>query len=400
MATAAYPDPTKFDLKPFKIDISSKVSHLKTLVRNTRLPAKPLYPDLGADKGIQLDFLSSLKEEWVTSYDWDAEQATLNEFKHFTAVIEGLTVHFIHEKSADADAIPVILLHGWPASFHEFTPVIKPLTQSSTNAAGKKASFNVVVPSLPGFVFSSLPPVNWTTDDTARIFNTLMTDVLGYPKYAVHATDWGCIMGYSLYSNFATTVRAAQFDFIPFSPPSREEMAAENITLTPEQNVTVARCTTARTTGLGFRDMQTNKPNDVGLSLYDNPVGQLAWMGGKIKLWSDPRAGMPPSQLNSTAILTLISLYYLTDSFLSSLWIYVANPEAFSSVYSNKASTDAPMLFSQYKYNVAYWPEEFVAKVGNLVSYTVHEFGGHFPGLDNPPAMIADIREVASYWKV
>jgi pimeloyl-ACP methyl ester carboxylesterase len=82
------------------------------------------------------------------------------------------------------------LLFLLPGSFHEFTPVIKPLTQSSTNAAGKKASFNVVVPSLPGFVFSSLPPVNWTTDDTARIFNTLMTDVLGYPKYAVHATDW------------------------------------------------------------------------------------------------------------------------------------------------------------------------------------------------------------------
>ncbi|KAJ7884148.1 Alpha/Beta hydrolase protein [Mycena olivaceomarginata] len=378
-------NPTKFELKPFKIDLSSKVPHLKTLVHNTRLPAKPLYPDLGADKGIQLYFLSSLKEEWVTSYDWDAEQATLNEFKHFTAVIEGLTVHFIHEKSADADAIPVILLHGWPGSFHEFTPVIKPLTQSSTNAAGKKVSFNVVVPSLPGFVFSSLPPVNWTTDDTARIFNTLMTDVLGHPK----AASWGTPF---------TACGAIRLH--PFSPPSRDQMAAENIALTAERNVTVARYTTARTTGLGFRDMQTNKPNDVGLSLYDNPVGQLAWMGGKIKLWSDPRAGMPPSQLNSTAILTLISLYYLTDSFLSSLWIYVANPEAFSSVYPNKASTDAPMLFSQYKYNVAYWPEEFIAKVGNLVSYTVHEFGGHFPGLDNPPEMIADIREVASYWKV
>ncbi|KAJ7817688.1 hypothetical protein B0H14DRAFT_1384509 [Mycena olivaceomarginata] len=148
-------------------------------------------------------------------------------------------------------------------------------------------------------------------------------------------------------------------------------MAAEYITLTAEQNVTEARCTAASTTGLGFRDMQTNKLNDVGLSLYDNPVGQLAWMGGKIKLWSDPRAGTPSSQLNSTAILTLISLYYLTDSFLSSVWIYVVNPESLSSVYTNKASSiDAPMLFSQYKYNVAYWPEEFVAKVGNFVSYT------------------------------
>ncbi|KAJ7327572.1 hypothetical protein DFH08DRAFT_1084728 [Mycena albidolilacea] len=169
-------------------------------------------------------------------------------------------------------------------------------------------------------------------------------------------------------STVLTTVRAAQFAFIPFSPPSREQIAADNITLTTEQNVTEARCTVANTTGLGFRDMQTNKPNDVGLSLYDNPVGQVD--GRKNQALSDLRAGTPSSQLNSTANLTLIPLYYLTDSFLSSLWIYVVNPESFSSVYTNKASSmDAPMLFSQYKYNVAYWPEEFVAKVGNFVSY-------------------------------
>ncbi|KAJ6568918.1 Alpha/Beta hydrolase protein, partial [Mycena capillaripes] len=108
----------------------------------------------------------------------------------FTAVIEGLMVHFIHKKSADADAIPVILFHRWPGSFYEFMPVIKPLTQSWTNTAGKKVLYNIVVPSLPGFVFSSLPPVNWTMNDTARVFNTLIIDVLGYPKYGGHATDW------------------------------------------------------------------------------------------------------------------------------------------------------------------------------------------------------------------
>jgi pimeloyl-ACP methyl ester carboxylesterase len=129
-------------------------------------------------------------------------------FNHFTAVIEGQTVHFIHERSADTDAIPVILVHGWPGiillsisvikltgylragSFQEFLPVIKPLTQSWTSPTGKKLSYNVVVPSLPGFVFSSAPPLDWTVNDTARIFNTLMTDVLGYSTYAVHSTDW------------------------------------------------------------------------------------------------------------------------------------------------------------------------------------------------------------------
>ncbi|KAJ7183808.1 Alpha/Beta hydrolase protein [Mycena filopes] len=395
----ASPGPSNFKLQPFKIDLSSKVPHLKDLLRATRLPAKEHYPALGPEKGIELDVLSELKEEWLTRYDWDAEQARLNQFKHFTAVIEGQKVHFMHEKSADADAIPIILLHGWPSSFHEFTHVIKPLTESWTNASGKKVSFNVVVPSLPGFVFSSAPPTSWTTDDTARIFNTLMTDVLGYPKYAVHGTDWGCVVGYSLYKNFPATVRAGQFVFIPFIPPSREQMTAEGVVITGEVEVTLGRMMAAGTTGLGFRDMQTNKPGDVGLSLYDNPVGQLAWMGGNIMRWSDPRAGTGPSQLTSTELLTMISLYSLTDSFPSSLLIYGANPGAFGAVYT-KAPTDAPMLFSQHKYNVACWPREFVAKVGNLVSYKVHEFGGHFPAIDNPSATIADIREVAEHWEV
>ncbi|KAJ7112237.1 hypothetical protein C8R44DRAFT_882627 [Mycena epipterygia] len=118
---------------------------------------------------------------------------------------------------------------------------------------------------------------------------------------------------------------------------------------------------------------------------YDSPAGQLAWIGSKFKVWSDPRAGTPPSVLNNTAILTSVSLYYLTDSFLSSVWIYGQNPNAFR--------------VSQYEYNFGLWPKEFVAKVGNLVSYKFHDFGGHFSGLDNPPAFIQDIRDIGLYFE-
>ncbi|KAJ7467178.1 Alpha/Beta hydrolase protein [Mycena latifolia] len=387
-----------FNVKPFKIDLSSRVPHLKDLIRNSRLPAKALYPNAGIYKGIELDFLRELKSEWAESFDWEAQQEELNQFKHYTTVIEGQTVHFVHEKSEDPDAIPLILLHGWPGSFYEFAPVIKPLSQPWTSATGKKVSYNVVVPSLPGFVFSSPPPENWTVDDTARIFNTLMTEVLGYSTYTVHGTDWGCAVGYSLYSFFNTTVRAAQFVFIPFFPPSAQEIAENNITLSDEQKVTEQRSTEWFTTGLAYFQEQTNKPNDIGLALYDSPVGQLAWIGGLSQRGSDPRAGTPPSVLNTTATLTSISLYYLTDSFLSSVWIYAQNPNGFHTVYT-KANTDAPMLFSQYEYNIALWPQEYVAKVGNLVSYKFHDFGGHFAGLDNPPALIEDIREMGLYFK-
>ncbi|KAJ7239609.1 Alpha/Beta hydrolase protein [Mycena haematopus] len=380
-----------FNLKPFTVNLTAEIPHFKTLVENTRLPTKALYP-VGPDQGIELDVLRQLKTEWVTTFDWEKQQSEFNQFSHFTAVIEGQSVHFVHEKSTESDAIPVILLHGWPGSFHEFLPVIEPLTQSST-IAGKKVSYNVVVPSLPGFVFSSAPPLNWTVDDTARIFNTLMTEVLGYSTYTIHGTDWGSAVAYSLYSSFNTTVRAAHFVFLPFSPPSAEELAENNITLSALQEVTEQR--QANFT-YGYLTEQSTKPNDIGLALYDNPVGQLAWIAGNIKLWSDPRAGTPPSVLNNTAILTSVSLYYLTNSFLSSVWIYAQN--SLKTVYT-KAPTDAPLLFTQYEYNVAVWPQEYVAKVGNLVSYTVHDFGGHFAGLDNPPALIEDIRNMAQYFK-
>ncbi|KAJ7162091.1 Alpha/Beta hydrolase protein [Mycena filopes] len=384
-----------FNVHPFKIDLRRELPRLKNLVNNTRLPAKPLYPGAGQDKGIELDFLRELQTEWSTTFNWEAQQAELNKLHHFTANIEGLTVHFVHEKSKDPNAIPLILLHGWPGWFSEFLPIIKPLTQTA-NINGTSVSYNVVVPSLPGFLFSSPPPTNWTTDDTARIFNTLMTDVLGYKTYALYGTDWGSVVGYSLYSSFNTTVRAAHFVFLPFLPPSAEDIAANNITLSDVQEVAEQQAIIWATSGHGYFTEQSTKPNDIGLALYDSPVGQLAWIGGKFKLWSDPRAGTPPSVLNHTAILTSVSLYYLTDSFLSSVWIYAQSPNGFAPVYT-KAPTDAPMLFSQFEYNLLY-PEQYVAKAGNLVSYKVHDFGGHYPGLDNPPALLEDIREMGLHY--
>ncbi|KAJ7092524.1 Alpha/Beta hydrolase protein [Mycena crocata] len=380
-----------FKLRPFKIDLGAQIPRLHSLVNNTLLPEKELYPAAGPVFGIGLDTVRELKDEWLHSYNWSSEQEKLNEVAHYTAVVEGLTIHFLHEKSKDPDAIPIIMLHGWPGSFYEFFPVIKPLTQASTSSTGKKVSFHVVVPSLPGFVFSSPAPANWTVSDNARVFNTLMTEVLGYSKYAMHGTDWGANIGYHMYSEFNTTVRAAQFSFIPFFPPTDAELAANNITLSPVNAIAHQNWLAWGTTG-------NSRPNDLGLALYDNPVGQLAWVAAKWKRWSDPRAGTPPSVLNNTAILTGVSLYVLTHTFISAAWIYAQNPNAYPTVYT-KAPTDAPLLYAAYAYNNGFWTEEYAAQVGNLVSYVEHDFGGHFPGLDNPPALIEDIRRLGPYFK-
>ncbi|KAJ6573917.1 Alpha/Beta hydrolase protein [Mycena vulgaris] len=398
LVSTAWASTCNATVHPFRIDLGKGIPHLEALVKNTHLPEKALYPAAGIEFGVELDFLRDLQSQWVGEYDWAKEEAELNKFAHYTTTIGSQIVHFVHEKSHDKDAIPLLLIHGWPGSFQEFLPVIKPLTQSWTSPTGKKVSYNVIVPSLPGFVFSSAGPQNWTVADTGRLFNTLMTDVLGYSEYALHATDWGGGVGYAMYKSYNTSVRAAHFAFLPFAPPSPQDIADNNITLSEIAQVTLQRTVEWNTIGNAYFLEQTVKPNDISLALYDNPVGQLAWIGGNFKLWSDPRAGTAPSALTHTAILTATSLYYLTKSFQSAAWIYAQNAGAFSDAYT-KAATDAPMFFSQFKYNILLWPREYVAKVGNLVWYKEHDFGGHFAGIDNPPALIEDLREMGDYFE-
>lgn len=233
---------------------------------------------------------------------------------------------------------------------------------------GTAVSFDVIIPSLPGFAFSPAPPANWTVDDTARIMNTLMVDALGYEKYAIHGTDWGSGIAYSLYNGFSSHVRASHFAFIPFFPPDFAGLAAQNITLDAAETFEETNVVTWSTKGNAYFLEQTYEPNTIGLALYDNPVGQLAWIGNKFIVWSDPRQGTPPSTITHNEILRTISLYYLTRSFISAAFIYAQNPSGFKQNYT-KANTDAPLLFSAFKYNVGFWPPALVAKVGNLVSY-------------------------------
>ncbi|KAJ7054186.1 Alpha/Beta hydrolase protein [Mycena amicta] len=386
-------------LSPFTVNLTRNVPHLQLLLQHTHLPTHTLYPDAGIDLGIQLDFLSALRDEWTNEYDWKQQEASLNELSHFTAAVEGINIHFVREKSRGPNAIPLLLLHGWPGSFQEYLPTIKPLTELWTSPTGQQLSFDVVVPSLPGFVFSSAPPQNWSTNDTARVFNTLMTKILGYKTFAVHGSDRGAQIAYHMYSVFNASVRAAHVHSLPFLAPTPDEISAANITLSSITQVTEQRTVNYRATGMSYFTEQTLKPNTIGLALYDNPIGQLAWIGGNIQLWSDPRAGTPPSVLNSTTLLTMVSLYYLTKTFQSSVWVYAQNPNTFSADYVAPL-TDAPLGFSVFEYDLMLWPKEYVNRAtNNLAFYNEHDFGGHFPGLDNPPALIADLRELGTHFK-
>ncbi|RYP64372.1 hypothetical protein DL771_008766 [Monosporascus sp. 5C6A] len=348
-------------IEPFKVDLSKNVPRMLDLVKNTKLPDKSVYSSLGPTAGIDLDVLKQLQREWIYDFDWKVEEEDMNSYNHFTTTIENLKIHFIHERSGAPDAIPLLLLHGWPGSFLEVLPVVKPLTQKAKTSTGRDVSFDIIIPSLPGFAFSQAPPPSWTVVDTARIFHTLMTDILGYRTFAVNGTDWGCGIAYSLYEQYTAATRAAHFSMIPFFPMLQDQLAANNIRLTPDEQFQEERFMKWSTTGNGYFVTQATKPTTIGLALHDNPVGQLAWIGQQIIDWSDPRAGTGPLEYT-------------------------------------KAPTDAPMLYSNFKYNNVFFPRALVQKVGNLVHWKNHDFGGHFPGVDNPSALISDVRELGNYW--
>jgi pimeloyl-ACP methyl ester carboxylesterase len=253
--------------------------------------------------------------------------------------------------------------------------LVKELTQRFSLPDGTTVSFDIIIPSLPGFAFSEAPPANWTVDDTARIMNTLMVDILAYEKYAVHGTDWGAGVAYSLYDHFSTHVRASHFVFLPFYPQDPAALAKLNITLNSLETFEESRYIDWATTGQGYFNELSTEPNTIGLALYDNPVGQLAFIGQEFLIWSDPRQGTAPSMLTHNEILRTVSLYYLTQTIVSSGFIYAQNPNGFKANYT-RAQNDAPLLYSGFKYNVGFWQQTLVAKVGNLVSYksTFHAF--------------------------
>lgn len=177
---------------------------------------------------------------------------------HFTAKIEGQTIHFIHQKANDPDSVPLLLLHGWPGSFLEMVPLIDELNKKAKETGGKQR-FHIVIPSLPGFGFSSAPPAGWTTDDTARILNTLMHKVLGYPHYALHATDYGSMVGYSAYDQFNQTVRAAHLVFLPFVGLTTEQIQDQGITLSAGEEYAQQRLLDWQSSGNTYALQHTTK---------------------------------------------------------------------------------------------------------------------------------------------
>jgi epoxide hydrolase len=371
------------EITPFRIDISQdSLDDLQQRLAQTRWPSP--VPTAGWEAGVPLDYLKELAEYWRTKYDWRAHEARLNEFAQFTTLIDGQNVHFLHVRSPEPDALPLILTHGWPGSVAEFMNIIGPLTDPARHGGDRTDAFHVVAPSLPGFGFSSpLTGSGWTTDRVAHAWATLM-GCLGYHRYGAQGGDTGAIVSPQLGRidpEHVIGVHVNNLGTFPSGDPGE---------LTGLSETDQARLALMGAWGAdmsGYAIVQSTRPQTIAYALTDSPVGQLAWIVEKFKEWTDPSAGLPENAVDRDLILTDVSIYWLTGTAGSAARIYYEDARSWG---QTKPRSSVPTGVAVFPNDITLRP--LAERDHNLVHWTEFDRGGHFAALEAPDLLTDDVR--------
>lgn len=374
-------------IRAFRIEIpQADLDDLHERLARTRWPDE--LPDVGWSRGVPLEYLKELADYWRTRYDWRTWEAKLNAFPQFTTTIEGQNIHFLHVRSPEADALPLILTHGWPGSVVEFLDVIGPLTNPRAHGGDPADAFHVVIPSLPGYGFSGpTHDVGWATERTAKAWAELMRR-LGYERYGAQGGDWGAFVAPELGRAapdhvVGVHVNAATMGFIPFGPVEPDELA----TFTDAEKLRLERLNRFLSEGNGYFQIQATRPQTLAYALTDSPVGQLAWIVEKFKEWTNPSAELPESAIDRDRILTDVMLYWLTRTAGSSARLYYENMHA--SNWGQQPGT-APTGVAVFAEDVAI--RRYAERANNIVHWSEFDRGGHFAALEAPDLLVGDIR--------
>lgn len=358
--------------KPFTIDIpKAKLKELHKRLDETHFPEAPA--NAGWSYGASEDYMKELVKYWRHEYDWRAAEEELNELDHFMANIDGTKIHFIHQKSSNPNATPLLLIHAWPDSFYRFHKVIPMLSEK----------FDVIVPSLPGFGFSDHVAMN--SSQTADIFAKLMHDELGYEDFVVSSGDIGTDITRALATNHENLVKGVHLTDVGF-PNGSEDFT----TMTPEEQVFAGKCQGWWYTEAAYNLLQSTKPQTISFALADSPVGLAAWMVEKFEAWTD---GGIEKALSKDEILTNITLYYVTDTIASATRTYAENTRA---AYATGRPQPAKKI--EVPTAVAVFPAEMVPTVkpwaersANVVRFNEMPKGGHFGALEQPKLFADDV---------
>jgi pimeloyl-ACP methyl ester carboxylesterase len=386
-ATPTAPENADEAIRPFHIAIpEANLRDLRGRLGRTRWPDE--LPGAEWSRGVPLGYLKELAEYWRTTYDWRAWEAKLNEFPQFTTTIDGQTIHFLHVRSPEPTALPLIITHGWPGSVVEFLDVIGPLSDPRAHGGDPADAFHLVIPSLPGYGFSGpTHDAGWTTARTAKAWAELMRR-LDYERYGAQGGDWGAFvapeLGRAAPDHVAGVhVNAATFGFIPFGPVDPEELA----TFTEAEKLRLERLNRFLTDGNAYFQIQATRPQTLAYALTDSPVGQLAWIVEKFKEWTYPAADLPESAISRDRMLTDVMLYWLTGTAGSSARLYYENAHG-SSWGQQPGST--PIGVAVFAEDVAI--RRYAERGNNIVHWSEFDRGGHFAAMEAPDLLVGDVR--------
>ncbi len=371
----------------FKIDVPEDVIQ-KIYTRVKEYPWHEMPDDGGWSYGTNLNYMKDFCDYWINKFNWREQERKINKFHHYASLVNDINIHFIHEKGSGKGPIPLLISHGWPGSIVEFLNIIDPLAHPEKHNGNIEDSFDVIVPSLPGFGFSDRPSRPIGPRKMARYFDLLMTDTLGYSNYLAQGGDWGGAI--SSWLGFEhPACQAIHINILtmrhPDGPKGKEEKEwAKNFEI--EQIMEN-----------GYRTQQATKPQTLSYAMMDSPVGVAAWIIEKFNSWSDTVGDDIESVHSKDSLLTNIMIYLITKTFNTASWIYYGRTEEGGRILSPEGKrVEVPTAAALFPAELLSCPpRSYAERIYNIKQWTEMPRGGHFAALEQPDLLIEDIRTFA-----
>jgi pimeloyl-ACP methyl ester carboxylesterase len=361
------------------------VDDMRARLRRARLAA----PDgAGWERGVPRSWLASLLADWE-AFDTAAFQARLDRLPHLEADVDGQLIHLVHVPGRGPGPLPLLLTHGWPGSFCEYLDLIPLLADPAAHGGDPADAFTVVVPSLPGFGFSSAPPPGGlAAPAVAALWHRLMTGGLGYPRFAAHGSDLGAGVTAWLARDFPASVAGIHLATPGLAAPPRPWSPAE------ERFLAEAAAWTAQEGG--YAHEHATKPSTLGAALHDSPAGLAAWIGEKVSAWSAVTGGGQPA-FGRDLLLGTLTLYWVTGTITSSLlpyWAYAHDPGAVAPAGEPPGVPTAVSIFGGERIPFPKPPRELAERYFTVTAWAEHDRGGHFPAVAEPALLAQTLRDV------
>lgn len=371
-------------ITPYRIAVPQEdLDDLHSRLARTRWPDEPAGIDWSF--GVPVSYMRELAEYWRTSYDWRAVETRLNSIPQFMTEIDGQTIHVLHVRSPEPDAVPLLMTHGWPSSIAQYIDMIGPLSDPRAFGGDPSDAFHLVIPSPPGFGFSGpTRETGWTIARVAAAWAELMRR-LGYERYLAHGSDFGAVTTRHLGLIDAKHLAAVHVTQVFDATVSQEDADLSR----PEEARSLAAAQRYEYDLGGYAAIQGTRPQLIGYGLTDSPVFQLAWIADGFKNWTDTEE-LPEDAVGRDALLTAAMFYWLTGTAASSARYYKEGTESWGEL---EPTSTVPTAVAVFQHDIAIPLRRLAERNHTIVHWREFEQGGHFAALEQPALLVGDLRE-------